>query len=376
MLSFGIFLRPITMEMDWDRGALSGALSLSIVVGGGIGILSGRLTDRYGPRPIIRIGALLTGMAFLLMSQISALWHAYLILGILRGMGTSFSLIPVAAVIPRWFVKRRGIAMGLAMSGIGLGGIITPLLTQWLISTSGWRNAFIIIGSITIIIIIPLAQLLKHSPQQLGLKPYGDDELIENKTARSSGIDGLSLRQAIRTRGFWLFGLIQTFAHICMVAVLIHIVPHANDIGIPPVTAAGILSFIAGAGIIGRLILGFISDRIGGKRVLTVCLFAREIWMFYVFAVIFGLANGGFTTLIPVVSAELFGLISLGAIIGGVGIFGRLGEALGAPLSGSIFDITASYRLAFLICIGICALAIILSLVLMKYKGKSAIAKA
>jgi sugar phosphate permease len=387
MLSFGVFLKPITVEMDWDRGALSGALSLSIVVGGGIGILAGRLTDRYGPRPIIRIGALLTGMAFLLMSQISTLWHAYLILGILRGLGTSFSLLPVAVVIPRWFVKRRGIAMGLAMSGIGLGGIIAPLLTQWLISTSGWRNAFIIIGSITIIIIIPLAQLLKHNPQQAGLKPYGEDEIIENKSARSSAIDGLSLRQAIRTRGFWLFGLIQTFAHTSMVAVMIHIAPHANDIGIPPATAAGILSFIAGAGIVGRLAFGFISDRIGGKRVLTICLsllttalilllFAREIWMFYVFAIIFGLANGGFTTLIPVVTAELFGLISLGTIIGGVGIFGRLGEALGAPLSGSIFDITGNYRLAFLISIGICALAVIISLVLLKYKGKSGIVKA
>ncbi len=246
MLSFGVFLKPITMEFDWDRGVLSGALSLSIVVGGGIGILSGRLTDRYGPRPIITIGVLLTGASFFLMSQISALWHVYLIMGVLRGIGTSFSLIPATAIIPRWFVKRRGIAMGIAMSGIGLGGIIAPLLTQWLIDAYGWRDAFIIIGLITIIIITPLAQFLKHSPQRAGLKPYGEDEFIEDKQSQSSAMDGLSLRQAGRTRWFWLFGLIQTCAHICMVAIMIHIVPHANDIGIPSVIAASILSFIAG----------------------------------------------------------------------------------------------------------------------------------
>jgi MFS family permease len=386
MLSFGVFLKPITTELNWDRGALSGALSLSIVVGGGIGILGGKLTDKYGPRPIIGIGALLTGIAFLLMSQISALWHAYLILGILRGIGTSFTLIPVAAIIPRWFVKRRGIAMGIVMSGFGLGGIIAPLLTQWLISAYGWRNAFIIIGLITLIIIIPLAKFLKHSPQQAGLKPYGEDETIEDIQSQGLVVDGLYLRQAIRTRGFWLFGLIQTCAHISMVSVMIHIVPHANDIGIPSVMAASILSLTSGIGIVGRLALGFISDRIGGKLVLTICLvlltvalvwllFAREIWMFYVFAVVFGLANGGFTTLLPIVAAELFGLVSLGLIIGSVGTLGRLGEAIGAPLSGSIFDITGSYKLAFLIGIGICTLAVIFSLVLLKSKSKIGMAR-
>jgi len=166
-----------------------------------------------------------------------------------------------------------------------------------------------------------------------------------------------------------------------MLAVMIHIVAHASDIGIPAVTAASILSFTAASGIIGRLAIGFLSDRIGGRRVLTVCLslltlaliwllFAQEIWMFYVFAVVFGLANGGFSILLPVISAELFGLVSLGVIIGGLGIFASLGEAVGPTLSGSIFDITGSYRLAFLISVVISAAAVILSLVLLRCKGK------
>jgi MFS family permease len=381
MYSFGVFLKPMTMELNWDRGAISGALSVTILVSGGAGIVCGRLSDRYGPRPIVAIGGLLNGMSFLLTSQISALWHVYLTWGVLMGIGSAFCFIPVMSIIPRWFTKRRGIAMGLVMAGSALGGVIAPLLTQWLISTSGWRYAYIVLGIIILIITIPLSQFMRHSPQQVGLKPYGEDEIIEDKQPQSSAMEGLSLSQAIRTSRFWLFGLIQVGFFFCMVSVMVHIVPHATDIGIPEVTAAGILSFISGIGIIGRLGIGFVADRIGSRLSLTVCLvliivaviwllFVNEIWMFYVFAVAFGLANGGFMTLLTLVTAELFGLVSLGIILGGLTFVGLIGEAVGAPLSGTIFDITGSYRIAFLICIGICAAAIILSLVLLRYKGK------
>ncbi len=383
---FGIFLKPITEEFNWDRGALTGALAVSILVSGAIGILAGRLSDRYGPRPIVTIGGLLSGIAFLLLPLINALWHAYLILGILIGIGGVFTLIPIMSLIPRWFTKRVGIAMGITMAGLGVGGIITPPITQLLISTYDWRWACVALGLLTIIIIIPVAQFLKHSPQQAGLKPYGEGEIIEGKQSPSSSMKGFSLKQAIRTRGFWLFGLVQTFGLFYTSTVMVHIVPHASDTGIPEVSAAVILSVIAVFAVIGRLIVGFISDKVGGRKALTVCLIlmilsavwllsAEEIWMFYVFAVIFGFANGGFTTLFSVVTAELFGLASLGAIIGGFVIFATLGEALGAPVSGTIFDITGSYRVAFLLSIGTSTVAVIISVFLLRYKGKTGMAR-
>jgi MFS family permease len=386
LYAFGVFLKPMTMEFNWDRGALSAAYSMSVLVGGGLGILSGRLTDKYGPRPIVTIGGLLTGIAFLLMSQISALWQVYLIWGIPMGIGFSFCLIPVMSIIPRWFIKRRGIAMGLVMTGMGLGGIITPPLAQWLISASGWRWAYIILGVITLVIIIPIAQFMKHSPQRAGLKPYGEDEIIEDKQPQSSAMEGLSFSQAIRTSRFWLFGLILASFFFCFGTVIVHIVPHASDIGIPTIIAASIVSIAAGVSIIARLGIGFISDRVGGTLALSACvslvtlaliwlLFAREIWMFYVFAVVFGLSYGGLITLLPVVAAELFGLVSLGIILGGLTFVGTIGEALGAPLSGTIFDTTGSYRLAFIIAIVICAVAVILSLILLKYKVKTGMAR-
>ena len=271
--------------------------------------------------------------------------------------------------------------MGITMAGMGIGGVITPLLTQLFISNYGWRWAVIILGILTIVIIIPLAQLLKRSPQQAGLQPYGGDEITENKQSQSLAPKGLSLSQAIRNGGFWLYGFIQICTLFCLVTVMIHIIPHATDIGIPEVGAASILSTIAAVGIVGRLVIGFLSDRLGGRLILTICLavitlaliwllFAEEIWMLYIFAGILGLANGGFVTLLPVVSAELFGLVSLGVIIGALGVFMTLGEAIGAPLSGAIFDITGSYRLAFLICVGVGVIAFILSLFLLRYKVK------
>lgn len=383
---FGIFLKPITEEFNWDRGALTGALAVGILVSGALGILAGRLSDRYGPRPIVTIGGLLSGIAFLLLPLINALWHVYLILGILIGIGGVFTLIPIMSLIPRWFIKRVGIAVGITMAGLSVGGIITPPITQLLISAYDWRWACVALGLLTIIIIIPLAQFLKHSPQQVGLKPYGEGEIIEGNQSPSSSMNGFSLKQAIRTRGFWLFGLVQTFGLFYASTVMVHIVPHASDIGIPEISAASILSFIAGSAVIGRLIVGFISDKIGGRKALTVCLIlmilsavwllsAEEIWMFYVFAVIFGFANGGFTTLFSVVTAELFGLASLGAIIGGFVIFATLGEASGAPVSGTIFDITGSYRLAFLVSIGTSTVAVIISVFLLRYKGKTGMAR-
>jgi MFS family permease len=384
---FGVFLKPITIEFGWDRGALSAVYSMIVLVAGILGILSGRLSDKYGPRRIVTIGGILTGISFLLMSQINSLWQVYLVWGIIMGVSFSFCLIPVMAIIPRWFAKRQGMAIGIAMVGKGIGGIISPLLTQWLISAYGWRYALIILGIIALIIIIPIAQFMRHSPQQVGLKPYGEDEITKNEQSWNSAMKGLSFSQAIRTSQFWLFGLILASVFFCLGTIMVHIVPHANDVGISEIIAASVLSIAAGISIIGRLGIGFLYDRIGGTLTLSACLclvtlslicllFAKEIWMFYVFAVIFGLSYGGFTLLIPVVTAELFGLASIGVIIGGITFLTTIGDAVGAPVTGSIFDITGSYRIAFLICIAICATAVILSLVLLKSKGKTGIVKA
>ncbi len=384
--TFGIFLRPLTMEFNWERGALSGALSMFLLIGGLLGILGGRLSDKYGPRPLVTTTGLTAGIGFLLMSQVSSLWQVYIIWGILMGVAFSCCSVPVISTIPRWFQRKRGIAVGITVTGFGLGGMISPPLAQWLISSYGWQQAYIILGLITFIIIIPLAQFMKHSPQRIGLKPYGENGTIEDKQSPASVAEGLSFTQAIKTGHFWIFGSILFCFLFSEQVIVVHIAPHTVDIGISAIIAASILSIVAGTSVIGRVSMGFISDRIGLRRALVACvvvltlaliwlLFAQEIWMFYVFAVVFGVADGSIVPLQNLIAAELFGLSSLGIILATLMFCGTTGGAVGALLAGSIFDVTGSYSLAFLICVIMGALAIILSLILLRAKQGVAVTK-
>ncbi|MBA7479856.1 L-lactate transporter [subsurface metagenome] len=380
LYTFGIFLGPLTTEFNWERGALSGALSLALLVAGLLAIPAGMLTDKYGPRVLVTASGLLLGTGFLLMSQVNALWQVYLIWGLVIGTSIGCLVIPTLSTIPKWFTRRRGIALGLASSGFGLGGIISPPLAQWLISSYGWQQAYIILGLITIPILTLLAQSLKHSPQRIGLRPYGEDGTIADKQPTTLTAGGFSLNQAIKTSPFWLFGLIMPGFSFCVLIIITHIVPHAVDTGISAMLAASILSIVAATSIIGRNLIGFICDRAGARPSLTACLailtlsliwllFAKEVWMFYIFAAVFGIAYGGMIPVQTLVTAELFGLSSLGIILGSTELFFTLGGALGPPVAGSIFDVTGSYRLALLICIIVSALAITLSLILLKAKG-------
>jgi len=378
MYTFGVFLKPLVTEFNWDRGALSGAYSMYMLLAGTFAIFAGRLSDKYGPRMLVTLSGLLTGIGFLALSQINSLWQVYLIWGLFLGIGGSCCYIPVMSTIPRWFVKKTGIAIGITVAGFGLGAVITPPLAQWLISAYGWRQAFIVLGLITFVIVIPLAQFMKHSPQRVGLKPYGEIGTLKDKQSQAAG--GLSFRQAIKTSRFLVWGSILFCFFFSVQVIVVHIVPHGIDIGISATVAASILSIIAGGSVIGRLSIGFISDRIGGRLALSACLtlvalaliwllFAKEIWGLYIFAGVFGLAYGGIVLLETALTGELFGLKSLGMILGGVILFVTVGGALGAPLAGSIFDATGSYSLALLICVILVVLAIILSLILLKTKG-------
>ncbi len=373
--SFGIFLRPITEQFHWDRGALSAAISIGMLITGPFSILAGRLSDRYGPRLLVTASGIITGVALILMSQISALWHVYLIYGVAVAIGGGGCVVPLTTTIPRWFKQRRGVALGLTWTGIGLGGVIAPMLSQWLITDYDWPTAYIVLGLITLVVVIPLAQTLKGSPQQMGLRPYGE-MAIQQDGKEPVVMESMSIKQAIRTGRFWIFGMVM-FCFIFVIQVMMaHIAPHAVDMGISATLAASIVSIWAATSLIGRNLAGFVSDRIGSTPTIILnlvlmvlalawLLFAREVWTFYVFAVIYGIAYGGIVPLQTLLSGELFGLRFLGAVMASLMVVGSIGGALGAPLAGAIFDITGSYQPAFIICLIMAILAIILSVLLL-----------
>lgn len=367
--TFGVFFKPLLAEFGWTRAITSGAFSLSIIIQGFLGIIIGRLTDRFGPRVIMAVCGLFLGSGYLLMSQTSLVWHLYLFYGVMIGIGLSASWIPLVSTIARWFVKGRGIMTGVVISGIGIGIIIMPPLVGWLISSYGWRTSYIIIGIIVLVLIVLAAQFLRKEPGQVGQLPYGEGEKLNSATR------DFSLREAFHNPRFWILSAIYLCFGFSLESIMVHIDPHVTEFGISAAIAAGILAIIGGGSIPGRLVMGAFADRAGGKValivgfvLLTIALFwlqlAKEVWMFYLFAAIFGFAFGTLYVVLSPIVAELFGLSSHGAILGII-IFGyTIGGTIGPILAGKIFDITSSYQLAFLVFAIISAVGLVLTLFL------------
>lgn len=383
MFTFGVFLRPIAAEFGSGRGELSTAYAIGLFTAGAFSIVAGKISDKYGPRILVTISGMLTAIGFFLMSRISAIWQLQAIWGVFMGLGGSFFFIPIFSTIPRWFIRHRGTAVALTSAGFGFGGIISPPLAQLLISAYDWRTAYIVLSLITVVTVVPLAQLLRQSPEKIGIKAYGDESDTNSVAVTVKGLagEGFSFRSAIKSRYFWLLGLVQFCFFSCLQVVLVHIYPYAVDIGIPMLTAAGIVSFISAFSVVGRIATGFLSDKVGGRRMLVACLatsslaliwllIARQVWMFYLFALVFGFAYGGMVPLSALVPAEIFGLKAFGVIYAGMMVVSMTGESLGAPMAGFIFDITGHYWPAFVICITLSLSATFLSIIIAKYGRK------
>jgi MFS family permease len=378
--TFGIFLLPLSDDFAWSRGSISLASSAASVFGGILSIFVAKLSDKYGPRLFVTIAGVLHTAGFLLASQITELWQLYLIWGLIMGTGNACGYVPLMSTIARWFSIRRTTAIGITIAGFATGAIAWPLVTQWLISTLNWQQAFIILGIISAIGIIPLAQFLRTSPESMGLQSYGQDH-PDHKQMPLSVNKGLTLSQTIKTVRFWLWGPIIFCFFTSLNILYVHIVAYARDTDIPPMIAASTLSIIAGSSIIARLTIGTISDKIGtikaliGAMVLAVVAFtflvtSPGLWAFYIFAVIFGLAYGSVVPLETAVPAGLFGITSLGAIMATAGLFPMVGAAFGPPIAGVIFDKTGKYQSAFIICLSLVILAFILSIFLYRSQQK------
>ena len=379
MYSFGIFFEPLLAEFGWTRAMTAGALSLGAILRIPMPFVTGRLTDRFGGRLVLTICGLILGAGYLLMSQIWAMWQLYLVYGMVIGTGYSFYYIPVISIVPRWFVKRRALMMAIVTSGIGVGQLIVPVGANWLISAYGWRTSYLIIGSISMGIIVIAAQFLRKSPSQKGQLPYG-----ESKTKQEGSIEepeGLSVREAMRTKQFWMYcGIFFSWVFL-LSFVMVHSVIHAIGLGLSSASAANIMAIIGITGIIGRLMFGRLSDKIGMKPVLIISfgllsigflilLGAEGMWMIYLFAATFGISYGTVEVLESPIAANLFGLSSLGAVSGAVFAVGSIGIIIWPVIAGYIFDVTGSYHVAILICAAVGIIGTIFSVLLPLVRGK------
>lgn len=363
--SFGVFFKSIGSEFGLTRAATSAIFSVQNVFGSMISIAAGWAIDRYGPRIIVLFIGLFAGLSLLLTSQTNASWQLFATYSFLFCViGANYTII--VSTVSRLFDKNRGLALGIAGSGIGLGIVAIAPLATYLISDFGWHMAYIIMGLMAWIIIIPLSRLFRPARRRAKAEPgepksdSAEIRLAKAQSEDSAQAGEFSLRRALKTRTFWLFAVIWLLTASVFSLILIHIVPHATDMGIRPMEAAAVLSLIGVGFIVGRLLMGRVSDIIGRKKTTIICallmaaslawlIWSRDMLMLYVFAAVFGFANGGLDTAMGALIGDTFGLRNLGVIMGSLQFAWGIGMIVGPAVGGLIFDATGSYFAAFVI---------------------------
>ncbi|MBI4186821.1 MAG: MFS transporter [Chloroflexi bacterium] len=370
---YSVFFEPMLTEFGWSRTVTSGAYSLFIAIQGPLSIVLGRLNDKVGPRVIMIVCGFSFSLGYFLMSRITQVWELYLFLGVLAGGGMTAVWVPLLSTVARWFVKRRAMMCGLVTAGIQVSMATMPLLASWLISIYGWRNSYVIFAALTLVVFLGGGMFLKRDPGQIGQPAYGEDEA--GGEVMNSGVHGLSLAEALQTRQLWMFTFTSTTITMVSVLIMVHIVIFAIDFGVPAMGAASVLAVSGISGIPGAILLGHVADRIGNRRTLVIiavlflvtplwAMITSELWMFYLFAAIFGVAFAGYFTIQSPMVAELFGLRSHGVTFGLIYSITMIGGAFGPLLAGYVFDVTGSYQLAFLLSAVLGLVGLILALLL------------
>jgi MFS family permease len=308
---------------------------------------------------------------------LNSIWQLYLFYGLIS-IGMSAVLVPSLSTVARWFVKMRAFMTGIVLAGTGIAlMVIIPAANQAILNY-GWRTAYIIVGIVVIVIVVMAAQFLRRDPYQLGKLPYGYDGT--NTSASEAGSYGLFFREALRTRQVWLISLVYFCTYFIYNIILVHTVIYATGEGISSTEAVGIMAFLGGAGIAGRMLMGIFADRIGSKQVMVLgaglmiatlfwLLMAKDLWMLLLFGVVFGFGHGGLATMESPIVANVFGIRSHGVILGLVFFSDTLGGATGPFLAGYIFDVTNSYHLTFFICAILGVVNLIAILLIKPLKG-------
>ncbi len=344
--SFGVFIDPLTQEFDWSRGPLTLGFSISLLMTSFLGIVSGKLSDRYGVRKVMSVGTVLTVVGFLLLSQINTLLQLYGCF-LLIGIGASTFYIPATSTVTRWFDEKRGLAIGVTVTALAFGMAFFPPILERIITWMGWRSMFIIIGVFSLIVLSISIFLMKDSP------PILDENDEEDES-------GYTLKEALKTKYFWIIYFMFLVAQFSAMTITVHIVPYSTDVGIPSFYAATLLTAVGLANMFGRIFGGWTSDKIGVIKGVTIffvlqsiAIFALPVstflWVLYPIALLFGAAYGGWVMIYPVIISTLFGTKHSGEILGALGTVAGIGGSLGPLFAGYIFDITGVYDLAFLI---------------------------
>src|SRR5438105_4640054 len=306
LFALGVFLEPMADTMGWSRGAISSVALLNWMAMGVGSFVWGALSDRIGTRAVAVAGGVLLGLGLVLSSQAQALWHLAVSFGVMVGFAVGAFYAPLTSTATKWFTARRGLAVALVSSGIGVGILTIAPLARALTSLWDWRVALLVIGDLAWLVIVPAALLIREQLGDVGAAALG---------GRAAAGRDYATHEVLATPQFWAIALTHLACCAAHSGPIFHMVTHATDQGIGPMTAATAFGVSGLASIAGRLGGGILADRFGAKSTLlaglalqaamiVLYLFVREIGLFYLLAVAFGVAYGGVMPLYALVTRE------------------------------------------------------------------------
>jgi len=359
--TFGVFIKPLHEEFGWSRTDISLGFSLSLLMLSVVAPVVGRLIDRCGARRVIVPSVAVFGAGVASMSLLSpSLWHFYAVYVLLGVVSVGAATLPYLTVVSQWFDRQRGLALGLAMIGVGLGTFVMPALAQALIDAVGWRSAYVVLGAMVICITIPVvAPFLKETPTLMGLQPDGVTATQSTPTQHGNEPQGLTGAEVWHLITFWQVVLAFFCMSVSVHGCLIHLVPMLTDRGLSDQSAALATSFLGGALLVARVGAGYLLDRVAAASVAIAFLAGASLgvlllWneavgiLAFVAAILIGLGVGAETDLMPYVVSRYFGLRAFGEILGYVLTAWGLGGVVGPFVMGVGFDATGSYSTVLL----------------------------
>lgn len=359
--TFSAFITPLESEFSASRGSVSLVFSLAGFLYFSLGVLSGPLSDRWGSRALVVTGMILVGLGLALAGMARSLMQVYIAYGLGVGLGVGLSYVPVLSTIQRWFVRRRGFASGVAVSGIGVGTLVMPPLSALLVESIGWRGAYFVLGGLAVVVGAGMALLIVDSPKDRGLFPDGDTMTTDAKIEPPKGFAVAAAVRSSRFIGLYVacllcsFGVFVPFAHLAAYAV---------DLGFAPAQAVYLLAVIGLGSTGGRFLLGGFADRYGRRFSLLVMfagmalammvwLIATELWSLVIFALVYGIFYGGWVAVLPALVMDYFGARKVGSLIGILYTSVAFGTLLGPTAAGYAFDLSQSYTTPILV--SVCA---------------------
>jgi len=347
--SFGAFFDSMAEDFGAGKGATALMFSITTAWYFGLGLVSGKAADRYGPRPLLLVAAAVLGVALLLTSRVHAIWLGYLTYGVGVGIAVACAYVPMVATVGAWFVKRRTTALGVAVAGIGVGTLVVAPVAERLIDAHGWRTAYVALGAAGAVLLLVASLGASRPPVTVVQEP-------------------VVLRAVVRERGFVILYVTILTLSASLFTPFVFIKSYATDHGVDDGPAAALVGVIGASSVAGRLGLGGLGARLGATRLtqlsFVVLTLSFLLWlaaddryaMLVAFAVVMGVAYGGFIALTPAVAAGLFGTVGLGAVLGALYTAAAIGGLVGPPVIGTVID-GVSYRAGILLAMVISAVA-------------------